>query len=348
MFKCILRIVVTLFISPCIWAQTQPLPMQLTSTGFVGGTWEYDAPYDLTSPQYVTNSAIVTYKAGHQIRLLPGFKSYALNSTGKFHAYIAPSTFNVVSMNSTGWTVGMYERLELGVQIPDTFLNLVQTYFNITGSSGINPYDPAKLQLKCTFTNGSQSYTRDAFYYRDFQVVNHVWQEKPTDYKFRVRFCPPATGTWVASFILTLNGTTQPQATAYTYTIKVIPSSNKGHLSVDAANTRKFVYDDGTPFYAIAQNLWVTPSFHTPCQSQYLDCLTHDTYETHRSWINDLSENGGNLTRIRIDANQYPIEGREYPFYTAATNYFGKNDLTKPLGYFLNNYDNSKLHRARN
>ncbi len=60
--------------------------------------------------------------------------------------------------------------------------------------------------------------------------------------------------------------------------------------------------------------------------------------------IADLADNGGNLTRIRIDPNQYPIERREISNFISGTNYFGINDIGKPISYFLNNYDNNQTH----
>lgn len=324
------------------YCQIQPLPLVIDGTQpLTNGTFGVSNVDNIIYYNSTTQTAQVAIEAATQIELLPGTIAGNFTSPGFFHASTQPSALNVVSFHPNGWlNIPKYDKLELGVKISNTSLAQMNNYFSSTGTTGINPYDPDKYRLVCTFSNGAQTCDRDAFYYRDFNVSNNVWLEKPTDYKFRVRFCPPATGAWTATFKEYINGVLQPLPVIQ-YTINVVPSNNKGHLTLNNT-TRKFTFNDGTPFYAIGQNLWTGGEFKPPCENSLLDCDAHGKYVIHRNWVNDLANNGGNFTRIRVESGQYPVESREINNFLPGTNYFGMNDVGRPLNYFLNNYDHNQ------
>jgi hypothetical protein len=103
-----------------------------------------------------------------------------------------------------------YEKIELGVRLPDTIQELVSLFSSKPFfSRGLNPYDPSDIDLYTWFTSPSgKKYRVNGFLYKDFiqsRCTEHdfpCWIEKPTDWPWRVRFTPDEEGRWEYEAVL--------------------------------------------------------------------------------------------------------------------------------------------------
>jgi hypothetical protein len=324
-----------------LMAQIPQTPLILGSTSLSAGIHLKQNPNTVISQEEITNNAVVVYRAGNQVKLLPGFRVNGLTNQGKFLGIIQPNDYEVVSMNTAGWSVPKYEKLELGLKLPPIIQNQINDFFTSNGTNGINPYDPEALQINFFFALNGTQYKRSAFYYRDFNVTNNAWVENPTEYMHRVRVAPPQTGNGTFYFEVWVNGVLQnPNVYNNFGTFTVTPSNNHGHLTTaNTNNTRKFFHEDGTPFFGVGQNLWAPGDNVEPCiDQQYSSCVSPTTYSKLRGWIDDMADNGGNFTRLRIERFQFPVMWANQQYLQNDPP--ADNDLSK----YLVNYDNNQKH----
>jgi hypothetical protein len=318
--------------------QNQP-PLVLGGISISAGTHLKQSPYAITSTEEVAYTANVTYMAGNKIQLLPGFQVSELTNTGKFLGKIQLSDYEIVSMNNT-WSFPKYNKMELGIKLPASIQDQINTFFTSNGITGLNPYDPDKLRIKFFFTINGTTYQRNAFYFRDFIVNNNYWNEVSTAYPHRVRFAPPQTGNGTFSFEVWINGVLQSTGNyGNTGTFTVTPSNNHGHLTTaNNLNTRKFFFEDGTPFFGIGQNMWAGGDTANGCLHTWGDCVCPATYIKLRNWMSNLANNGGNFTRLRIDKNQFPVMWPNQQLQV------GDPPPDPDLSKYLYSYDNNQKH----
>jgi len=104
---------------------------QTISTGnFVfTGTDCIVSPGTPANPMVINGNANVEYKAGKCIHLAPGFSASGFTNGGKFRAHIV-HPFDVVIMEptTTPGEVPKYEKLELGIKLPDDINNKVNDF----------------------------------------------------------------------------------------------------------------------------------------------------------------------------------------------------------------------------
>lgn len=117
-----------------------PYPDLVVSQLYLFGTTnEYQSPTGIISPKTtpipipyfgITDYANVTFKAGTQIQLNPGFYAGGFNSNGLFHAYVEKPDFEVVLFEPTDHPgyVGKYEKFEIGIKPPQNILDVSNVY----------------------------------------------------------------------------------------------------------------------------------------------------------------------------------------------------------------------------
>jgi hypothetical protein len=173
-------------------------------------------------------------------------------------------------------TISSYSKYEAGIA--------VSPYLT---EEWINPYDPNHADIYAVFTgpNGSE-YRRDAFWYQPFRRCNDCqnqvfnpeepcsWKDRPerldpndpdaylraqpTSFPWRVRFAPPAAGSWsYRVFVHSPFG----DDTSRQYSFIVTPSDNKGYIGQDKATpSRYFQYkSNGEVFIPLGLNCLRVP-----------------------------------------------------------------------------------------
>ena len=184
---------------------------------------------DLAGPQpYITGSCLevnsdlhvnaknVIMEADQRIHFAPGTK-ISPNQQGHFKASIRANALSVAWMEPTSvWTVGQYEKLELGINLPDDIQNEILTFLNSGTSAvyplhlGLNPFNPEEISVEAEFSlapNQAPAWvyilnqtTRKihGFWFKNYSrnELSEVYTDYPSDYHFRIRFAPPLIGLW--------------------------------------------------------------------------------------------------------------------------------------------------------
>ncbi|MGZ6554065.1 MAG: DUF5060 domain-containing protein, partial [Bacteroidia bacterium] len=281
------------------------------------------SPTSPSHPVAITGTANVTYTAGSCIQLLPGFSVSSLTGSGDFHAHIHTPQFPVVVITPTTsptTQVGLFDKLELGLDLPIAVKNLVTAYFtNNTLATAVNPFDPDDISIVATFTSpsGTKDRTINGFYFEDFDYVptgigrEIKWDDHDTPYNFRVRFAPTEVGQWSCSIkVFSPNGKFTPISVFPFPTLGVdciefecVPSVNKGYLEIGAHNRQLRYSGTGESFFAIGQNLpWGVPDYWGTNQFRANEFIDYDNEVT------SLANNGGNFFRMIMAPWSHGIE----------------------------------------
>lgn len=149
-----------------------------------------------------------------------------------------------------------------------------------------NPFDPQDVEVTALFTgpDGSRFWV-PAFYTQDFEsavrrgatslraVGNPGW---------RVRFSPNRPGRW--EVVVTARDRSG-EVTARPVEFTCIPSTSHGFIRRSPDTPYYMQFDDGTPYYAVGENI----------------CWTHQNREAqYREWFGALGAEGGNYARLWI------------------------------------------------
>ena len=152
---------------------------------------------------------------------------------------------NTIRIETPRVEVGRYEKLELLIG-PD------RRY--------CNPFDPEEVDLVVILnTPEGGQITLPAFFCQDYErrKLNQGrgranWLYPVGNGTWKARFAPMQTGTYVATARLKdQTGTIQSDSVRF----DCVPSSSKGFLHICEKDPRFMEFSDGTPFFAIGQNL---------------------------------------------------------------------------------------------
>ncbi|UCG57733.1 MAG: DUF5060 domain-containing protein [Phycisphaerales bacterium] len=154
-----------------------------------------------------------------------------------------------------------------------------------------NPFDPDQVDLQVLLTAPSNSQIAlPAFYCQDFERrklnqgrQRNNWYYPTGEGTWKVRFAPTETGTYVARARLKDSAGI---AHSQSVTFECTPSARKGFLRVGRQDPRFLQFSDGTPFFAIGQNLAFIG------EGQYVNLTKAEQI------FAELSRNGANFLRI--------------------------------------------------
>jgi hypothetical protein len=204
--------------------------------------------------------------------------------------------------------VGKYDKLELGIKLNKTLENEI-TQFIHNNKGGINPFNPEEISVEIIFISPSLKKRKIyGFYYKPFIRTGEAWEEKTTEYNWRVRFSPDEIGEW--SFvvkIITEGSFIEKDGAKF----NCIPSENKGLLkrNYNGDNSDRYLYlsETNEPFFAIGHNI---------AHSAYYK-LTPEKAVQHQKWLTELAENGGNFFRLELGAVNGLPDWNNYKNYTS-------------------------------
>jgi len=205
---------------------------------------------------------------------------------------IGPS---IVAVAATGNRVQQYGLLELSVQLQATFTN---------------PFDPAQIDLYAIFQSpNGQSFRVNGFVYQDFSHTlsptgfERLVLQGPTK-QWRIRFSPPAAGTW--GYIVYLRDTSGVTAASTMGSpVVVAPSQENGFVQVSRMDPHYLAYSNGASYYPVGENIaW---SSHKNGAFEYASLFNTP---------GKLHDQGVNFVRIWLSPIDFSIE------------------WSRPLGYF--------------
>lgn len=133
--------------------------------------------------------------------------------------------------------VRQFEKLEIGLQLPDSLLKQVNNFLGkplAPPAQKINPFLEWELSIEAEMTHTETGTVKKipAFYYREYErdSANNTWKDVGTTYPMRVRFAPPLAGEWTCRFVMKVRNNLMPEQ--QTLAFKVISTDNKGYITV--------------------------------------------------------------------------------------------------------------------
>lgn len=202
--------------------------------------------------------------------------------------------------------VPQFDMLEIGFELPSALDAQIEQ-----AHPSINPFDPDQINVVAVFTDGKSTGTVYGFYYREYardpSTIKPLyencpaakWNEQFTEYKWRVRFSPPAVGRWTASVKIIVGGIRSVIHNIDPFAFDVVPSDRGGFLAIgndkhhfiESGSKKSFfplgqdiAWTDGTRFMGAAN-----PDKPNSYAGGYLDMY---------NWIGNLAYSGGNTVRV--------------------------------------------------
>ena len=342
-FKINLFCCILIFYTAKISAQTTP-SIVVENISPSSGNYNYCSygciisPFNPSQTVSITNTAKVVYRAGSCIQLLPGFSVSALapsgSGGGSFNTQLAPPDFPVAVITPTTsptTQVGLFEKLEYGLDLPSDIDNLVTAYFtNNSDPTAVNPFNPEDITIDAYFVSPSGTKNRKiyGFYYEAFDYDGgqpQLWVDQPTPYNFRVRFAPTELGQWGCYIEVSSPSGKFPSYSANCIQFESVPSTNKGYLEVGLHKRQLKFSGTGESFFAIGQNInWI----HNPYWGT--NKFDANSFNEYYNQVQNLADNDGNFVRMIMAPWSHGIEFEKLGNY-------GKTDQnTHPLAHSPN------------
>jgi hypothetical protein len=213
-----------------------------------------------------SNDGSADYRATKRIRMGTDFTVSSSSGSSKFEVAVQESALELAWFEPSGsYAVPRYEKLEIGVALPDSLMQLVTSYME-TGE-GLNPFDPDQLDVYAIFerrdANGDWTIDRvtNGFYFEDFELNYELenipswglwdWLPVATNFPFRIRFAPTQIVEHRCQVFIAWNGS---QMESSPFNFWVSSSDNPGFVRV-APNNRYLEYPNNSLFFPVGQNL---------------------------------------------------------------------------------------------
>ncbi|CAN5429037.1 hypothetical protein BH10CHL1_BH10CHL1_49300 [soil metagenome] len=207
-----------------------------------------------------------------------GIAHFAATTPQPTPAAVLPKAATTLRLTASQTKANLYSPIEMQIE---------------TNGRVANPFDPAQIDLQVRFTSAtSKTVVAPAFWYQDFYTKTLQPKGAPL---WRVRFTPNEAGTWRAQAELA-----QPKLVSQPLNFDVAPSSTtRGFIRINAQNPHYFAFDQG------ASNQFYFPiGLNIAWSNQQGQGVLQD----YEHWLDQLSQNGGNIARVWMAAWSFGIE----------------------------------------
>ncbi|MEO8087822.1 MAG: hypothetical protein ABI763_13440 [Bacteroidota bacterium] len=291
--------------------------------GYNGSTWQNyghsGGGYNGVSHPIISGVSSLTIAAGSTYYL-----TFGIYSTPNV-VLITPDTIGIGSPV----TVHKWEKYEIGFELPQEYIAAIDNYLDhrilaqdtVDHNHDLNPYadDSLLMVLHLTSPSGRQI-IKYGFFMRSSQWIYDSYTSDYnldscetvdlSSYKVRFRFAPDEDSTlqwnynlFIAAPFTKKAGTSIPLMSVYysgSFVCDGPLSDNHGYLSVNNANKRFLVFDDGTTFFGIGENLPDLTHFYdydpvaAPNHFSYIK-FYHFDFSEWKTAFQELHSAGGNL-----------------------------------------------------
>ncbi|MBI4977976.1 MAG: DUF5060 domain-containing protein [Spirochaetes bacterium] len=155
------------------------------------------------------------------------------------------------------------------------------------------PFDADQIRVDGHFTSPSgKTMSVPAFFQREHHLESlngKQWIEADDRAGWKLRFSPVEPGTHTFH-VTARDASGETQSKQYTFT--AVPASDHGYIRVSKNDRRYFAFDDGTPYFAVGENLATSRS----------GVWDYDV------WLKKLGDAGANYARIWMWSSHHGIE----------------------------------------
>lgn len=282
-----------------------PYVPSLLQSSFNGSQEEYFANPVLTTILETEILAETEMTSATAIRFSSGFRAHNFQNNGHFRASIVPAPFEVKIMEprSIQLGVGKFEKLELGIKLPQTIQSQIDQFLN--NGSGINPYDPDQIKFEVDLASPTlRQFKKYGFYFRNYQrnSANTDWIEVSTQYPWRFRFAPDEVGTWACKITVKVYG--QSDLVLDRIYFNCINNNKPGYLVKGQFNRTLKFSENNLPFFGIGENI----SNPTDPLALFNVNQAPSDFDNQLNKINELADAGGNYVRMMLIPEGHYIE----------------------------------------
>lgn len=256
---------------------------------------------------------------------------FVLNSSGN---ELKIAAMNCESLDS----VFTFKKFELGVNLPDSILNRVNSFLlNPVRPypNKINPFLEWELDVDAVFIHSASKTTKriEGFYYRNFKrnYAKNNWDDIITNYPMRIRFSPTLSGEWTLQVNLKVKGKLISSSSIISFNVK--ESNSKGYVSVHP--NQRNLQRNGEMIYPIGHNFFAPTEdvvyYHNAVNPELKPNETHKAASLN-SWIayyqlieNYFKSGGEYIRTIQTPASSL-IEFEEKGNYFKRLNYAWEQD----------------------
>ncbi len=306
-------------------------------------------------PVNVEETAEVEFVSARHVHLTPGFHAGDFVYEGFFHARIDEAAgpagdIVVVAPDPVEYLIDhvlhvpKWEKLEVGLQLPQEYKDAIDRFFANYYSNGtaqaatpaavndtydLNPYADDSLQLVMQLTDpDGQQRMKWGFFMREAK-----WDETAPDpdeailvehssspyhpYHVRFRFAPDKEGPWQftlslkAPYTTTLANEPLPHLvyTGNTFVCDPPLEDNKGYLQVNEANRRILQFENGDPFFGLGTNMAdARNKYWTDGPSDRGISMHQRDFNSMQETMALLHDVGGNYLRMYLMRNIFAPE----------------------------------------
>lgn len=356
-----------------------PVPNSALTSGPViniDDCFDFSSPSNYSYPSGVNKE----FRASKHIRVVDDFKmGSSPSSGGKFKLTMdnVDNTDIVLYEPSALNAIAKYEKMELGIDLPDNIQAMVDAFIaDETDPNGLNPFLEWEIKIEATFTHLSSGFPQkkvDAFYFRDFERVvipydvnlygnfdnnddpayqdwGGHWDPINNAHPFRIRFAPPETGTWVCEVKVFINDNPIPTFTFDSFSFEAINQGNPGYLKVGIS--KRFFTLGNETYVPLGPNFgW--PETHINLDNDDYQILRNGTVgngEAHRRFmaplqtylnyethLNELGAAGGNHFRLIMVPWSLDIE------FEKLGNYYDRQHIAWEMDNIVNTAKQNNL-----
>ncbi len=187
----------------------------------------------------------------------------------------------IVPAVSSNPTVKTFERIELGVNLPDSLHKQISDF--LAGSKDVktlNPFDKKEIEIYAEFRNDSIGILKriHAIYHEDFLLNRNPDSLKKSKTKFRIHFYPNLNGRWKYDVIVKINGLEIIRLGEYEFTCE--RSGDKRAIILD---DEKIICDS----LIYLMESW-NEIFHTSRNLRKIDFYTFENYKAIKFFTTDI------------------------------------------------------------
>ncbi|RYM35899.1 hypothetical protein ERX46_02595 [Brumimicrobium glaciale] len=230
----------------------------------------------------------------------------------------SPKIIDFEFINQEKSAVPKNSRLELGVTLPDSILELIQVYMDGIPNQreGLNPFMSWDIDVKAHFTHiKSQSkFAAIGFWFTDVErnQEKNKWIQLETDHQFRIRYAPTNIGEYRVHISVLINKKLAYVSDEDFFT--VVDSDFKGFVSLN--DSTEYLQRDGETIIPTGINLSFPSNNNNLIYSlSKTETLDLAVWESFNKSVKDYVTEGGEYFRFFMHPSVSDIEFEEVGFY---------------------------------